>query len=126
MCGSKGEQFPLRSLTCSLLFHPDRSHQRELRPRLKAQPRLFPSPVLKNLTKFQSWTSLLSVGNINARSFLIRPACCIFLFLRTCGPHPPLPTPDLWLWFGDKRPLNGQVRLPSADPDGVSGSVGPQ
>lgn len=59
---------------------------------------------------------------MNARSFLIRPACCIFSvrFLRTCRPHAPVPSPELWLWFGDKRPLYGQVHLPSTDPDRVS------
>lgn len=57
-----------------------RSHQRELRPTLKEQLRGCPSSVLKNLTKFQSWTSLLSAGNMNARSSLIRSACCIFSF----------------------------------------------
>lgn len=122
MCGSKEKQFGSHLSPVASFSILTRSHQRELRPRLKEQLRLCPSSDLKNLPKFQSWTSLLSVGNINARSFLIRPACCIFSvrFLPTCRPHAPVPIPELWLWFGDKTPLYGQVHLPSTDPDRVS------
>ena len=104
-----------------------RSHQRELRARLKEQLRGCPSSALKNLSKFQSWTSLLSVGNMNARSSLIRSACCIFSFAsyELCQLHPLLLTPDLWLLFGDKRPLKGQVRLPWQVRTGSPGSGGP-
>lgn len=122
MCGSKERQLGSHLSPVASFSILTRRHQRELRPRLKEQLRLCPSSDLKNLPKFQSWTSLLSVGNMNARSFPIRPACCIFSvrFLRTCRPHAPVPIPELWLWFGDKRPLHGQVHLPSTDPDRVS------
>lgn len=64
MRGSKQRR---SNLTCSLVFHPYKRPPEGAQTQTKVQRRLCPSSVLKNLTKFQSWTSLLSVGNINAR-----------------------------------------------------------
>lgn len=97
-CGSSA---PI-SLACASFYILTRSHQRELRPRLKERLRSCPSWLLKNLSKFQSWTSLLSVGNINARSFLIRPACLLHFFYSlptnrptlSPAPHPRPPAVD--------------------------------
>lgn len=103
-CGSSA---PI-SLACASFYILTRSHQRELRPRLKERLRSCPSWLLKNLSKFQSWTSLLSVGNINARSFLIRPACLLHFFLfasyEQANSIPRSPSPTSGCGLGTRDP----------------------